>query len=340
MLRPNIRAAAAAWRRPALLVSASLLALSLTACSDADVASDKDKAEGKNLKVGLIMLQGDTYYQGIQSGLEAAVEADGGSVTTGLSNNDPATESQVAQNMIQSKVDAILMQPTGGDASIATMQAIQKAGITLICYGNCTDAALEPDNSSGVIQSDNTALGTGTGALAATYITEKLGGKAKIAILNCDIASACKLRKAGFKKALEDAGVEADYVTDQEAYLADKSTAVTADILTANSDVDLIWASNEGGTVGAVVGVKQAGLKIPVYGTDISVQLAEMLLDADGILQVTTGQDPVKTAQGAYEMAKNAIADKANDPFVVELPGIVYDRANTAGVDEFIASAK
>lgn len=324
-------------RTSAVVVALASLALVASACSEAGGATKEEKAEGKNLKVGLIMLQGDTYYEGIQSGLEAAVKADGGSVTTGLSNNDPATEAQVAQNMIQSKVDAILMQPAGGDASIATMQAIQNAGITLICYGNCTDAALEKENSSGVIQSDNTALGTGTGEVAAKYVTEKLGGKAKIAILNCDIASACKLRKAGFKAALEDAGIEAEYVTDQEAYLADKSTTVTADILTAHSDIDLIWASNDGGTVGAVVAVKQAGESIPVFGTDISVQLAEFLLAADGILQVTTGQDPVKTAQGAYEMAKKAIAGEDNDPFQVELPGIVYDRADTATVNEFLA---
>ena len=339
MHRPNIRAASAgAWRRPFLAVGASLLALSLAACGGNSNASDTDKADGKGLKVGVIMLQGDTYYQGIEAGLKEAVEADGGSVVTGLSNNDPATEAEVAQNMIQSGVDVILMQPAAADASIATMQSIQKAGVTLICYGNCTDAALDPENSSGVIQSDNTALGTGTGEIAAKYIADNLDGKAKIAILNCDIASACKLRKAGFKQALEDAGIEAEYVTDQEAYLTDKATTVTTDILTANPDIDAIWASNDGGTTGAVVAVQESGKTIPVFGTDISTQLAEFLLADDGILQVTTGQDPVATAKGAYEMAKKAIAGEENDPFEVQLPGIVYDRANPATVNEFLGS--
>jgi len=338
MHRPDIRAAsAAAWRRPFLGVVVAVLALTLAACGGGSNASTtKDKTEGKGLKVGVIMLQGDTYYQGIESGLKEAVEADGGTVVTGLSNNDPATEAEVAQNMIQSGVDVILMQPAAADASIATMQSIQKAGVTLICYGNCTDAALDPANSSGVIQSDNTALGTGTGEVAAEYIKANLGGKAKIAILNCDIASACKLRKAGFKQALEDAGIEVDYVTDQEAYLTDKATTVTNDILTANPDIDAIWASNDGGTTGAVVAVQESGKKIPVFGTDISVQLAQYLLDSDDILKVTTGQDPVATAKGAYEMAKKAIAGGENDPFEVQLPGIVYDRANPAAVNEFL----
>ena len=318
-------------------------ALVITACSGTAAASGNgsDGPKSGGLKVGLIMLQGDTYYQGIQSGLEAAVKADGGSVTTGLSNNDPATEAQVAQNMIQSKVDAILMQPAGDAASLATMKAITAAGITLICYGNCLGNSTDPSVVKGVIQTDNTALGTGTGDVAAKYFKDKDAGKTvKIAILNCDIASACKLRKAGFKKSLESAGVTVNYVTDQEAYLADKATAVATDILTAHPDIDAIWASNDGGTVGATIAVKQAGKSIRVFGTDISTQIAGFLLDSDNILQVSTGQDPVKTAQGAYEMAKKAHAGGANDPLQVELPGIVYDRSAPDNINTFVAANK
>lgn len=339
MFQRKIGVASAGPRRLAIGVLVVVVALFAAACGSSS-GSGSDASGKKGLKIGLIMLQGDTYYQGIQSGLEAAVKADGGSVTTGLSNNDPATEAQVAQNMIQSKVDAILMQPAGGDASIATMKAIKNAGITLICYGNCTDAALDPANADGVIQSDNTALGTATGQVAVKYFQSKNLTSPKIAVLNCDIASACKLRKAGFKKALADAGINADYVTDQEAYLADKATPVAGDILTAHGDIDAFWASNDGGTVGATVAVKQAGKKVPVFGTDISTQLAKMLLDADNILQVTTGQDPVKTAQGAYEMAKTVHGGGTVNPHEVELGGILYDRADTAPINAFLANAK
>lgn len=338
MFQRKTRVASASRLRIAIGVAAAVVALTAAACSNDASGSTESGKHG--LKVGLIMLQGDTYYQGIQSGLEAAVKADSGSVTTGLSNNDPATEAQVAQNMIQSKVDAILMQPAGGDASIATMKSIKAAGITLICYGNCTDSALDPANADGVIQSDNTALGTATGEVAAKYFEGKSLTTPKIAILNCDIASACKLRKAGFKKALEGAGIHADFVTDQEAYLADKATPVAGDILTAHGDIDAFWASNDGGSVGATVAVKQAGKSLPVFGTDISTQLAKMLLDSDDLLQVTTGQDPVKTAQGAYEMAKKVHDGGKVDPHEVELPGIRYDRAEPTTINAFIANAK
>lgn len=323
----------------AAIAGAVALGLALTGCSGTAGSSGATGAD-KPLKIGLIMLQGDTYYQGIQSGLESAVKADGGQVVTGLSNNDPATENQVAQNMIQAGVDAVLMQPTADQASIATMKAIKNAGIKLICYGNCVGPTTDPSLVDGVIQSDNTALGTGTGTVAAAYAKDKLGGQVNLAILNCDIASACKLRKAGFLDEMKKQGVDVNIVTDQEGYLVDKATPVATDILTAHPNVDMIWASNEGGTAGATIAVKQAGKKVPVFGTDISTQLAQFVLADDNVLQATTGQDPVGTAQGAYKMAKVAIDGKKNDPHSVELPGIVYDRANPKTTNDFLASNK
>lgn len=306
--------------------------------SDASASSETDSGSGEAVQVGLIMLQGDTYYQQFQTGLEAIVEADGGSVTAGLSNGDPATENQVAQNMIQAGVDAILMQPAADEASLATMQSIRDAGIVLICYGNCVGATTDPELVDGVIQSDNTALGTATGEVAAEYISSELGGTVNLAILNCDVASACKLRKSGFLDQLDAAGITVNIVTDQEAYLVDKATPVTTDILTANANIDVIWASNEGGTAGATIAVAQSGRGIPVFGTDVSSQLAEFILSDDGILMATTGQDPVGTAEGAYEMALTVLGGGTVEPFSVELPGILYDRNDTTTTEEFLAS--
>lgn len=311
------------------------LAVVLVGCSS-PTGSSTSPASGKKITIGLIMLQGDTYFQGIQASVEAAAKADGATVVAALSNGDAGTEATAAQNMIQTKVDAILMQPAAGDASLATMKQITAAGIPLICYGNCLGQATDPAIVKGVIQSDNTALGTGTGDLAAKYITDKLGGKATIGILNCDVASACVLRKTGFKDALKKAGVTADYITDQEGYLADKATAVTTNVLSANPTINLLWAANEGGTVGLTIGVKQAGKSIPVFGTDISTQIGGFLLAPDNILQASTGQDPTATGTGAYKMAKNAIAGTVNSPFQVELPGITYSRDDPAAINKFL----
>jgi len=304
-----------------------------TAAASTDSSPDSS-AEG--LKVGLILLQGDTYFQNIQTGVEAAAAKDGGTVTTALSNGDPGTENEAALNMIQAQVDAILMQPAADEASLATMKAIRDAGITLICYGNCVGPTADPANVDGAIQSDNTALGTQTGEAAAAYIKDNFGDSVDVAILNCDVASACKLRKTGFLGALTDAGITATVVTDQEGYLVDKATPVAQNILAANPDIDMIWASNDGGTAGAVIATQQAGSTIPVFGTDISTQLAEFLLEPDGNLQATTGQDAFGTAEGAYAMAVKVHAGETLAEPSVELPGITYDRTNSDTIQAFL----
>lgn len=323
------------------IAGAALLAL--TACGSGNGSggdSGGDSAgDGDQLTIGLVMLQGDQYFEGIKSGLEAAVKADGGTVISANSNNDPGAEAAAVQNMLQRQVDAIIMQPVSSTGSLATMQSITAANIPLICYGNCTDDATNPDVVDGVVQSDNTALGTATGEKAAEYIKSELGGSANIGILNCDAAAeTCKLRKAGFKKALEDAGVQANYVADQEGYLADKATSVATNMLSANPDIDLLWASNEGGTVGEVTASKQASKHVPVFGTDISEQLAGFVLSEDNILQVTTGQDPVSTAEQAYEQAKKAVAGEENSPLEIQIPGITYERKDPGPVQAFLDS--
>jgi ABC-type sugar transport system substrate-binding protein len=320
------------------LAVAGAVLLGLTACGS-DASGGGSGGGGDGPTIGLVMLQGDQYFEGIQQSLEAAVKADGGTVIAANSNNDPGAEAAAVQNLMQRQVDAILMQPVSSTGSLATMKSITAAGIPLICYGNCADDATDPEVVKGVVQSDNTALGTATGKAAADYIKSELGGTATIGILNCDAAAeTCKLRKAGFEKALADAGVNATYASDQEGYLADKATTVATNMLSANPDINLLWAANEGGTVGEVTASQQASKHVPVFGTDISEQLAGFLLDSNDILQATTGQDPKSTAEKAYEQAKNAIAGKANSPLEVQIPGITYERKDPGPVKDFLAS--
>lgn len=320
----------------AALASGTLFLAACTSTS-APAAGGSAAAGSGRLTIGLIMLQGDDYFKNIELGLQEAVKADGGSVVSANSSNDPGTEATAVQNMIQRKVSALLIQPVSADASVASMKLAVAAGIPVMCYGNCGGPTIAPDLVKGAAQSDNTDLGAATGKAAAAYVKANLNGAAKIGILNCDSAAeTCKLRKAGFKKALEDAGVKADYLSDQEGYLADKATPVATNMLSANPGINLLWAANEGGTVGAVTAVRSAGSKAVVFGTDISTQIAQFVIADDKILQATTGQDPVGTVKAAYAMAKNAVAGKANAPLVQLLPGITYNRADPSTVNKYL----
>ncbi|MFE1250795.1 substrate-binding domain-containing protein [Streptomyces sp. NPDC058741] len=327
------------------LAGALALAATATACNAASggtggSAGGESKQAGGGAKpatIGLVLPQGDKYFQGIQSGIEAAAKKDGNRVVVVNTNNDAGAEASGVQNLIQRGVSAIIMQPaTSSAGSIATMKSIGAAKIPLICFGNCTGKAASPDVVKGVVQSDNTALGTATGQEAARYIKEKLGGKAVVGILNCDSFEVCKLRKAGFKKALKAAGVQTKYVADQEGFLADKATPIATNMLSANPSINLLWAANEGGTLGEIAAVKSGGREVPVFGTDISDQLATALLSKDAILKVTTGQDASATAAKAYDFAIQSVAGRTNEPFSVGIPGIAYSGSRPVVVRAYL----
>jgi ABC-type sugar transport system substrate-binding protein len=107
-------------------------------------------------------------------------------------------------------------------------------------------------------------------------------------------------------------------------------------ILTAHPDVNIIWAANEGGTVGAVTAVRNAGKagQILVFGTDISEQMADFLLAEDGILQAVTGQKPFEIGDLAVQSALKALKGEKIEK-KVSLPGILFTRAQPDEVKKY-----
>lgn len=67
-----------------------VLAVAPAACGSTSGSSASGSSGGKALTVGLIMLQGDQYFQGVHSGLKAAVTPDGGTVVAANSNTTQA----------------------------------------------------------------------------------------------------------------------------------------------------------------------------------------------------------------------------------------------------------
>lgn len=304
-------------RGVALATATIALAAIITGCA----AQPGTEEEGPT--VGLIVQNSQFFYQGIQDQLQELVAADGGQVIVENVSDDDGKVAQALDNFIQRQVDVILIPVLSADADAGSIKAAVAAGVPVVCYNQCIGDESK-DVVSAFIRSDGTSLGTVTGEAAASYIKEQLGGVANIALLNCDIYVECQLRKAGFKDALD--GLDVTYVADQEGFLADKATTVATDILTANPDVDIFWAVNEGGTVGARSAIAASANvgKTVVFGTDISPQISEFLTAGDGILLATTGQDSAAIVEASYAAAIRAINGEKTDPFDVLIPGVLY----------------
>jgi sugar transport system substrate-binding protein len=297
-------------------------------------AAPAKPASEKPLIAGVVF-QSDTFMQTVQAGIQAAAEKAGVEMIMGNTDNKLDKETSMIDDYITRGVKAIVITPISADGSIAALKKAKDAGITVFCFNTCVNDKTIP---SGFLVTKNSDLGDKSGAAAAKFITEKLGGKAKIGILNCDQFEACVERKAGFlahMKALP--GVEV--VADQAGWLADKAQPVSEAMLQANPEINLLWAANEGGTVGHANAVKTLGLagKVYVFGTDMNNQMGQMLQSSDDILQGVTGQAPYQMGYDSLNAALDVLGGKTVEP-VTNTPTIYFGRGNDELIKQFMAT--
>jgi len=273
------------------------------------------KAEGPPpRRIAGIVFQEDQFFRLVLFGMREAARQENVELLEANSSGKPDKEIQLVNTYIAQKVDAIVISPLSARASISALERAHAGGITVVTYNTTIDDTLP-----------------------AAYIEKRLGGIAHIAILafRSQAPEQSKQRTDGFTKEVTTLpGVR--IVAEQDAWLAEQAVKKAGDILTANPEVNIIWAANEGGTVGAVMAVKNAGKigKVAVFGTDTGEQLADFLLTDDGILQAVTGQRPFDIGSLAVHTALAAVhGGKVNKR--VSLPGLLLSRESPDSVRAF-----
>jgi ABC-type sugar transport system substrate-binding protein len=291
------------------------------------------QAGPEKLQIAGMVFQEDQFFRLVLFGMRDAAEKQGVELLEANSAGKPDKEIQLVNTYIARGVDAIVISPLSTRASIAALQRAHERGVTVVTY----NTTIESDLPASYIESDQYDLGASTGKAARRYIESTLNGEAKIAVAAflSQAPEQSIQRTQGFKDqvtALE--GVE--IVAEQDAWLAGQAVKKIGDILTANPDLDIIWAANEGGTVGAVMAVRNAGKvgKVVVYGTDTSEQLAGFLLSDDGVLQAVTGQRPFAIGSMAVDAAVRVLRGERVEKRV-SLPGVLLSRDRPDGVREF-----
>jgi simple sugar transport system substrate-binding protein/ribose transport system substrate-binding protein len=323
-----------------LLSIIMILAFVLGACAPkAETTGDQvtvedAAAEVEPYVVAGVVFQGDTFFQTIQAGMQAAADESGIEFIIGNTENKLDKEASLIDDYITRGVDAIVISPISADGSLAAIKKAHEAGIEIICYNTCVS---EEGIATAFLATENWDLGDKTGAAAAEFIKNELNGEASIGILNCDsFPEACIPRKEGFLSHFADMpGVKV--VADQEGYLADKSQPVAEAMLQGNPEINILWAANEGGTVAETNAVKTLGLSTDVYvfGTDMSNQLGQMLQSTDDILQGVTGQAPFQMGYDAVNTALKVLDGGEVESFI-NTPTIFFGRGNDEMINSFM----
>lgn len=292
----------------------------------------------KKYTIAGIVFQEDQFMKTVLNGMKAAADQYGITLLTSNTANQVTKEVEVINTYMVRGVDAICITALSADASVPALKAAHDKGIKIVCF----NSPIRAEFPITTIASSNTDLGISSGKAARAYIQNVLQGKPtiKVATLNYkpQLPADSDAREKGFINQLNDLpGVK--IVAQQSAWLTETALKKAGDIITANSDLDIIYGCNDGGTKGAVLAVKNAGKKIAVFGIDADAQIAEFLLNRDNILQAVTGQDPYRIG---YLSVESAVKSLKGEPVAkdVVVPGKILSRSDPDGVKQFADSLK
>jgi simple sugar transport system substrate-binding protein/ribose transport system substrate-binding protein len=279
--------------------------------SEISITAPSGGLAAKDITIAGIVFQDDQFMRTLSKGYTDAGAKYGVKVLTANTNNDQAKEAELIQTYMSQGVNGLAIAPLSKDASIANLKQAATKGIKVaITNMSISDSSF----LVGGFTSDDHTNAKIVGDQAAKFIQANLKGTINVARIDFDdqLPDQSKARWSGFYDGLKAANVAYTEVAHQSAHLQDTALAATTDMLTAHPEIQVIWACNEGGTVGAVQAVKQAGKagKVFVFGYDGSDQLTSMILNADNILQGTVAQDPYNMGYKAVEALVNVLEGK------------------------------
>jgi simple sugar transport system substrate-binding protein/ribose transport system substrate-binding protein len=297
-----------------------------------------EEPEAEAFTIAGVVFQDDQFMKSMVEGYQAAGDMYGIEILTANTNNDQAKEAELIQTYIAQGVDGIAIAPLSPDASVANLKEAADKGIKVAVTNiNLGDMSF----LSGGYTSDDATNGKLVGVNAAEFIQANLTGDVNVARVAFDdqLPDQSKARWGGFYEGLDEGGVTYTEVAAVSSHLQDDAIAKVSDMLTAHPEINVIWACNDGSTIGAVMAVKQAGLagQVYVFGYDGGDQQTTMLLDEDNILIAVVAQDPYGQGFKAVESLALTLLGEDNPDAgkTVIVPGTYLTRTDPEGVMEW-----
>lgn len=334
MTRPTAGWPASAPRRRRYLFLTGCLVplLALAACGGADDPVGDPGSGGSDTIAVTLITKNDTnpFFVAMQEGAVAAGKDEGVDVTTaaGAEDGDEAGQIQAIEDAIARGDVGILITPNGPGVNPAIENA-REQGLFVIALDTPPDPA---DTVDITFATDNRRAGE----LIGQWTAAQLGGqKATIALLDLftdQIVSVDYSRDQGFLAGMgidtaDDqvngdeestgsySGGEYEVVCNEPTQGAeDGGRTAMENCLSRNPDVNVVYTINEPAAVGAYAALQAAGASEDVILVSIDGGCDGVQSVADGVIDATSQQYPLKMAQlGVEAIAAIARGDAAPD---------------------------
>lgn len=242
------------------------------------------------------------YVAAMQKAIQNSAKALGVKIIEADAFNDTNKELANVESMLAQNVDLLLFEAASLDASVASIEAANKAGVPVVQFNGKANGG-EYVTFVGSNQIDS-------GLLLGKWLIElqKASGKDKLkGIYLRGVAGQITdtARHDGVVKALADANMTDKFeFTEQYAdYDRGKGQSVTESILSQSTDYDFIVANNDDMILGAMAALDQFGLlgKMPMCGVDGLPEALDAI--KAGNLSATVFQNPEGQAAGGLVAA-------------------------------------
>lgn len=246
---------------------------------------------------------------------------------------------QILENLIERKVDAIVLVPVSSTGVVSAVKKAQDAGIPVVNV----DVMVDRDALKKAGCKITPFIGSNNfdGArIAGWYALSRLGGFGKVALLTGVEGQAnTAFRRDGFKAATE--GVEAqggklEIVAQQTAnWEVELAYNVFQNILQGQPDLDLVFASNDNMALGAIQAIKDMGKE----GEVIVIGYDAIPAAVDGVKK---GTMDASVAQYPGEMGKQGVEAAVKMAQGEEIPDITWtpveliSKANVTQLEEYL----
>jgi len=309
-----------------VLLLLAALSLSLTNCQRGG-----EQAGGGRQRIALVMKTANNpFFIEMQKGAEEAARRLNVELVVQAAEREVDVEKQmqIVENLIQTRVNALCVTPSGSREIVPAIDKANKANIPVVIVDTRVDAKALAESGGRVatfIGSDNYE----GGKVAGEFLAKHLNGKGKVAVLEgIPGHETGDSRLRGFRDALKATpGIE--IVASQTAnWERDQGFNVFQNILQSHPDVQAVFACSDLmalGAVEAIAAAKKTG-QIAVVGFDALSEARDAI--RQGSMVATVAQSPAQMGAMAVENAVKLLkGEQVNPEFVVPIKLVTKETA-------------
>lgn len=293
-------------------------ALLLAGCNRGENATaTTGAAPGKPTIALVVKTLNNPFFLEMQKGAEEQAKKLGVNLIVQAADReiDVERQMQIIENLIERKVSALCITPSGSREIVPVIVKANKANIPVIIVDTRADEkalAAAGGKIATFIGSDN----YDGGKIAAAFMAEKLGGKGNVIVLEgIPGHETGDARLRGFREVIaKSPGIK--IVASQPAnWERDQGFNVFQNLMQANPDVNGLFACSDLMALGAMEAIAAAGKagKIVVIGFDAQPEAREAI--KKGTMAATVAQFPTRMGSTAVEYAAKILKGESVPAF-------------------------